>query len=166
MEGERGREGEKGRRGDANISFLDVQFLAHSPTTGFGTFNTMVISSMLLVTADSVCTPSLSLFLPPPSPSYFGGSSINTTIVANSHWTGNGIYEGRQVSTSFPSSLSFLFTHLFPSPSFSPFQASPSFWTPRYLSLYADLQAAFGNNYYVACLHWINNGYHEGRRGV
>ena len=55
----RGREGEKERRGDANVSFLDVQFLAHSPTTGFGTFNTMAISSMLLVTADSVCTSSL-----------------------------------------------------------------------------------------------------------
>ncbi|MCM2278134.1 MAG: glycoside hydrolase family 55 protein [Oligoflexia bacterium] len=53
------------------------------------------------------------------------------------HWLLHGIGEGRQ--------------------------ASPDFWTLRYLSLYPDLQSAFGSDYRAALEHFVLHGLREGR---
>ncbi|MCM2323405.1 MAG: hypothetical protein NDJ90_09105 [Oligoflexia bacterium] len=54
------------------------------------------------------------------------------------HWLLHGIREGRQ--------------------------ASPDFWTVRYLSLYPDLQVAFGADYRAALEHYFHHGLAEGRQ--
>ena len=40
---------------------------------------------------------------------------------------------------------------------------APSFDPVAYLAKYADLQAAFGNNTEAATIHFITNGFDEGR---